>query len=420
MPTHVSTRGACSRLLGVATACIITACGPDARVSTGDAVRRDSGSVHVVENGSALWGDDARWSVDRTPSFALAAADSASDMHDFQRLLQVYRLADGTVAVLDMGEPFVRAFDAKGGLLWSAGRRGDGPGEIRDPALLSRIRGDTLIVEDSRTPRSLLISPRGNLLGTLPSRLVAAPGGGTGDRMLYPAVRLRDGSLLAYTPVMRREEMEGVGIVVPKWPVYLMSRSGDSVSALGDWPLITAAQLSAPSVHVVFGARAVLSQTPEGFLYGFPTTSELRMFDASGVVRTVLRTPGTRRAAEGGEIAAARAQLAQAMKDPGRAALRADEILVDSIPAYGRAIVGTDGVIWRERFDPAAPPPASGLARLDRGAIWDVHDTSGIWLGGVQLPPGFFLTDAGTDWVAGIHSDSGDAQSPVVHALRRR
>lgn len=419
MHTHASIR-TCSRLLAAAAVGSIVACGTDAEVAAESVVRRDSGSVQIVENSSALWGEGARWSVDRTPIFALAAASDAPDMYDFQRLLQVYRLADGSVVVLDMGEPFVRAFDAKGGLLWSAVRRGDGPGEIRDPALLSRIRGDSLVVEDSRTPRSLLLSPEGQVVGTLPSRLVPAPDGGAGDRMLYPAVRLQDGSLVAYTPVMRREQMQGVGMVVPKWPAYLMSRNGDSVSALGDWSLITAAQLSAPSVHIVFGARAALAQTPDGFLYGFPTTPELRLYDASGAVRAILRTPGSRRAAEASEIDAARSQLAHAMMNPRRAALRADELLVDSIPAYGRAVVGTDGVIWRERFDPAAPPAISGLARLDRGAVWDVHDASGTWLGGVQLPPGFYLTDAGTDWVAGIHSDSGDVQSPLVHALKRR
>lgn len=108
------------------------------------------------------------------------------------------------------------------------------------------------------------------------------------------------------------------------------------------------------------------------------------------------------------------------MKNPRLATLRPDEILVDSIPSYGRVVVGTDGVIWRERFDPAAPPAISGLARLDRGAVWEVHEPGGRWLGAVELPPGFYLTDSGPDWIAGIHSDSNDVQTPHVHSLIRR
>ncbi len=86
------------------------------------------------------------------------------------------------------------------------------------------------------------------------------------------------------------------------------------------------------------------------------------------------------------------------------------------VAAWTRA----DGVIWRERFDPAAPPPAAGIARGDPGALWGVPRTTGAWLGAVLVPVRFRLTDAGTDWVAGIHADADDVQTPRVYALRRR
>jgi hypothetical protein len=135
--------------------------------------------------------------------------------------------------------------------------------------------------------------------------------------------------------------------------------------------------------------------------------------DAPALLRAVWRDASA-------EAAAGRALLAAATARPGRPPRPDVDFLVDTLPAYGRVIVGTDGTIWRERFDPAAPPAGYGLARADAGARWDVHDTTGAWLGPVTLPPRFHLTDAGDDWVAGIHVGDDDVHSPRVYALRRR
>jgi hypothetical protein len=411
----------------VAAAWIIIAgtigCGDDGIRGIGDAdgpARRDSASIAIVENSAARWGDDRRWTVDSVPIFAPAATPSGLHDAGFQLLLNVHRLADGSVVVLDMAAPFVRAFAADGSPRWTAVGRGEGPGEVVAPALLSRIRGDSLVVEDARTTRSLLLGSDGGIVGALPGRLVRPPDGDGRERLLQPAIRLADGALVGYTPVMRRAELAGDGIAAPRWPAYVMSRDGEHVTALGEWRFVTTAQLAAPSVHVVFGATAALAPTPDGFLYGFPTSGELRLYDSGGRLRTLLRTPGDRRLDPRAEADGARAILARAMSRPRRPALRAADLLVDTLPAFGRVVVGSDGVIWRERFDPAAPPQAAGMAPADHGALWDVHDATGAWLGAVLVPVRFRLTDAGTDWVAGIHADADDVQTPRVYALRRR
>ena len=36
------------------------------------------------------------------------------------------------------------------------------------------------------------------------------------------------------------------------------------------------------------------------------------------------------------------------------------------------------------------------------------------------MPRGFYLTDAGAGWVAGIHADDDDVQTPRVYPVHRR
>ncbi|HEU4629351.1 MAG TPA: hypothetical protein VFS08_06375, partial [Gemmatimonadaceae bacterium] len=143
-------------LLALAAAC--TPADDETTIQT--TTRRDSAGVTVVENHAPRWGRSPRWTVDSVPLFAPSSADDAP-APIFTRLLNVYRLADGTVVTLDGSAPFVRAFDASGRPRWSAVARGDGPGELRRPAVLSRIRGDSLVVDDGASPRALLLAPDG-------------------------------------------------------------------------------------------------------------------------------------------------------------------------------------------------------------------------------------------------------------------
>lgn len=202
-------RRSVSLLLG--TVVLLSGCDTGRGTATESFAVRDSGSVRIVESSAPAWGEDTRWFVDSAPMFVAVHSRRDASLTEFQHLLQVQRLGDGSIVVLDMAEPFVRAFGVDGELLWTAVSRGDGPAEIREPALLSRIRGDTLIVEDGQSPKSLMLSPQGRVVGALPSRLVVAPEG-IGERLFYPAVRPGDGGLgsvfRAVHPCGRDEESE--------------------------------------------------------------------------------------------------------------------------------------------------------------------------------------------------------------------
>ncbi len=398
---------------------VVACAGGDAAPAERSAAR-DSAGVRIVENRAPAWEGRTAWRVDSAPIFEIDDATTPGDAADFQHVVGVLRLSDGSVVVLDRAEPFVRAFDATGALRWSAIGRGSGPGELEAPALLSRIRGDSIVVDDGATPRALLLSPAGEIAGDLPGRLVPAPGGVAGRRPLHPDARLADGALVGAAMVMPpRAELDGEGMVPVRWPAYVFARDGERTTELGALPRGMLAQSRAPSVHVLFGARATFAPRGDGFLFGFPSGDDVLLYDAGGSLRSVVRTPGGRRMAGEEEVAAGAATFTRVSGTPGRAPLRPDQLLVDSLPAYGRVVAGTDGTIWRERFDPAAPPAGYGLARTDAGATWDVHDADGRWLGPVGMPRGLYLTDAGADWVAGIHTGDDDVQTPRVYRVGR-
>jgi len=70
------------------------------------------------------------------------------------------------VVVLDGGSSQLRFFDAQGRFLFSAGSRGEGPGEFRNPTRLRRTPGDSLQVWDAILGRLSFFDLQGAFLGS--------------------------------------------------------------------------------------------------------------------------------------------------------------------------------------------------------------------------------------------------------------
>jgi hypothetical protein len=395
---------------------IVVACSPRADNARSAPSVTDSSGITIVANTVPRWATPS--TVDTTPLFRLGPTTRGPE-GAFKRVLSVVRLQTGHVVVLDAAPPFVRAFAPDGRLAWSAVARGQGPGEMQAPAGLSLIAGDSIIIDDGAGPRAVLLEPDGSLVGDLPARMTPADSGD--GRILSSLARLRDGSVVGYVPQLVPAEFQGAGLFHPRMPFFLLARDGKSVVDLGKLRLGTMAQLGAPTAHMIFASYAAVAPTTEGFLYPYPDRAEVRFFDARGRMVQIVRTPGIQRRPTAAEESTGRQLIRYVMANPARAAELRDKMLVaDSLPVFSRVVAGVDGRLWRERFEAAAPPAASGLARLDTGAVWDVHDERGAWLGAVQLPPGFFMTQAGPAWIAGIHRDTDDVETPRIYPLRER
>src|SRR4051794_34651386 len=89
---------------------------------------RDSAGVRIIENGPRLTAPVVFQLADK-PSFDVGGlkqnpAEELKDRNPYPRLV---RLASGNVVIADFDR--VVFFDAKGQLIKSVGRKGDGPGE---------------------------------------------------------------------------------------------------------------------------------------------------------------------------------------------------------------------------------------------------------------------------------------------------
>lgn len=113
----------------------------------------DSGGVRVVVNSGRQWSDGEGWQVTAEPVTTLGVRDFPIEQQ-FVRLGEATRLSDGTIVVLEIEDMQLRAFDASGGLLWTAGGIGDGPGETRPypdtRAVLTKLPGDTLQLQNGQ------------------------------------------------------------------------------------------------------------------------------------------------------------------------------------------------------------------------------------------------------------------------------
>ena len=90
---------------------------------------------------------DTIWQVTPEPALVLGRFEELEEQQ-FYQIRGAVRLSTGVVVVLDGASRELRAFSPDGTHLWTAGGPGDGPGELRNPVHLEKLRGDILQVQD--------------------------------------------------------------------------------------------------------------------------------------------------------------------------------------------------------------------------------------------------------------------------------
>ena len=125
----------------------------------------DSAGVRKVVNNEPLWGSGEGWHLTPEPLLTLGVVDTPF-VQQFHEIRGVTRLRDSTIVVLNSGSGELRAFDYSGRHRWTAGGRGDGPGEMGTQQdqrpRLQRQAGDTLEVDNGW--QRIRFGPGGELL----------------------------------------------------------------------------------------------------------------------------------------------------------------------------------------------------------------------------------------------------------------
>lgn len=389
---------------------VLTACSNGGHL-TDTAVRRDSAGITIVENSAPSWGEGSAWRVDTAPMLAIAS--DAGEGAEFQSIMSVVRLENGTTVATDTRPPFVRAFDTTGSLAWTAVREGGGPGELRTAGPLSRLRGDSLIL-DAFAPenRAVLLTADGEFAGDRPGFTPPAMENEPGTmRMPGIMLRLTNGDAVAFLSRLRPGDLDLPGIRTADAAFYLLSR-GNPPRLIDRWPTML---MGGGTFAILLGSRIALAPMPDGFVHGWSTRDEFGVYDNEGDLTMLVRGPASPRAPTSAEIQAVRdAFLEQRGDSPATQQQLASAGIADSVALYNRIVTSTDGHVWRERFDASAH---DGPWAPRHPAVWDIFAPDGTLRGAVETPAHFRLLSAGNDWVAGVHVDEMDVQTPRVYPL---
>ncbi len=398
MPAYSLARlvGAAFLLLGGVVAC------SDGDSGTPLVVQRDSAGVRIVEASRPLWGDSSLWRIDPDPVVDLTLSGTGP-AHEFYRAHSMKQRPDGSLMIADGSSREVRVFSANGGFLGSFGGSGDGPGEFRS---LRRIdnAGDTL-----------LALGRGRV--TVAAHDLTVVRTFNIDRWTIDLHYLGGGWILPEVsrPVL---PMEGLaGPVRRPEPLVLFDLEGTRIDSIGE--------MRGPEVYVhvrdgsyvgtaphFFGKRSHVAALGPHILRGSSDMMQLEELDLSGNLVRILRIPDYPLDLSDAQIASERDFLLDRLtpENPLRAPFEAAPAS-DTRPAFTDILVDPSGAVWLELH--------RGDSERDQPERWLVLDADGTWLGTVEIPDRFSVSDVAMDAVLGVWDDELDVEHPQVLRLTR-
>lgn len=405
MKTTPGTRSPLCNPAALAVACSLLAWTLPACAPSGDgpppATRSDSAGITIVESFGPAWGDSARWRVDPEPVLDLAESGT-DDGHNFYQVRDVSRLPDGGIVVVNRGSNEIRKFSADGSLVGAAGGHGEGPGEFANLQQVELV-GDSLLVRDVR--RVSLFGPDLRHVRTL---------------QLHPlnrGVRYLGNSTVLVRAVMDYPDL--MGLVRAPEALLLFDLEGVRLDSIGWTPGSEEYVTDALMAFSLFGKTAVLDTHGDRIFLGSSDRMQVEEIDASGDTVRILRIPDYPLVLTPEEVQAERhlrlnpPSLPQGVTSLPPPIVEAMEGMPspDTRPAYADMLVDPTGAVWLR--------PHLGMSEQGGPERWLVLAPDGIWLGSVEIPANFRVTEIRVDEILGVRTDELDVQHPQVLRLSR-
>lgn len=352
----------------------------------------------------------AEWRIENQPLLRLGP-ESGDRWKEFDRVIGLLRLDDGTIVVGNAGTSELRFFDKAGVFLGKVGRPGAGPAEFRQLRLLTRDRGD--IVATDGGGRIIRFSASRKHLGTTP-----AFRGGVPSLMGF----LRDGAAL-YLETHPFNQMARSGIVTIFGSIHRVEPSGEVQTILSQDPISAMQGTKNGAQPLVFQERMLRTITPTGHCSAKNTRFVVRCFDGHGKATIVidLQRPPIPVTSE-----MKKAFLRAIVATPGPSEVtgeprqRLDPLFASEFPLLARLRASVDGELWVEAF-------SMDLALLGAGHTlttstptkWTVFSADGELLATIQLPRRFRPFEIGRDYILGVERDADDAEIATLFRIRR-
>jgi len=393
-------------------------CADSANGGPAAAGARDSAGITIVENTEPAWTAGEAWTVSAEPVLAMGGAGDDRD-HEFFQIAGLARLTDGTIVVANGGTHELRYYGTDGSLRRSVGRKGGGPGEFQILSSAVILPGDSVLVFDPMNRRSSLFDPAGRHVRDVAA---AEPGSVVPSAVVG---RLRDGSYVARSPIMRI----GPAMLERKpgptrdsvWVMHLDS-AGVPFDSVGPFPglrsdvvMVEIGGRSLPlPIPIPFSPMVHVATGPDRVYVGVSDTYEIQAYSLDRRLATVIRRRHEPQRVTETEAAEARSQFSQGVEDQSNPFVTqyqeafARIALPETRPAYRDMLVDRDGNLW----------VAESRAPGDEGRrSWSVFGPDGRWLGDVAMPPGLRVSEIGTDYVLGRSRDDLEVERVLLYAL---
>jgi hypothetical protein len=323
-------------------------------------------------------------------------------------VLAPFPVGDSLLAVPVAGDHQVRVFDARGNLVATYGREGEGPGEFRALGA-AWARGDTVEAFDPGLRRVTRFAA-----GSPPAAIVLEAVGSA----QAAAGMMADGSWVLF----------GVKNVSPtgrdRVAVHLFASSGEHLGEVHETDGMLRIAIGGGRRPDPLSPRAVVRTRGDTILVAETVSGHVTMISrADGAVGT-LSVEALAAARPAAVPAEARDALLDALGSDEQKALvaaRLDAVAGDDeLSVIWDVLVDELGFWWVRPYEPARHAvDIGGLGSSGSGGVWLIHAPDGTYLSPVELPDDFELTGITTRTVLGIRRDAYGVESVRVYPLVR-
>jgi hypothetical protein len=370
-------------------------------------VQRDSAGIEIIEALRPLWGDSSLWSIDPEPLVDLTLSGSGPP-HEFFRVRGLQQRRDGSLVLADRASRQIRLYSYEGEFLGALGGPGQGPGEFRSLERVETV-ADTVFALDS-DGRVTVVSPDMELIRTfdLPYHIVDFHS-------------LGDGTFLAEYSMDPGPVEIANRMIRPPVALVRFDREGIGTDSIAERPgreyYSFAFEDYSGSRPPLFGRHWGFATLGRRVFYGSSDFMEVEELNLAGDIARILRVPGYGLDLTEAEVAAERQAYLDVDLPPGVTLhpliRRSIEALPTAAtrPAFVQMLVDPAGAVWLQLY--------RGQSEMDRPPEWLVLASDGTWLGTVNVPDGFSVTDITMDAVLGVRRDDLDVEHPQVLRLNR-
>lgn len=383
------------------------------------------------DGGRALASPDTLWRIDPEPVLVLGQVEGPEE-HLFLNIRGATRLSTGTIVVLDGASRQLRAFSTTGDHVWTAGGRGDGPGEMRSPSHLERLPGDSLQVQDfvsriryapdgdviahSRLPVQSLRNFGPYFVGECPvpsfvgDHVLACTSGSDVSQIPSASGPWRQEIRLALLPWDLDAFTElGVFLKEEAWALPLIGMSADAVRLLG---ARRAGNLTYASLPMARKTMFAVGGSPRKLAVADTGGDVLRLFDlteASAPPPMSLTIRRVRRPPTSDELGRAWEAVARYRWRGQLEYLKEHLPAPDSIPNVDDLVVDDAGMVWVGEY----------LADSSTARRYHVYGPEGRFVAQVMMPAGVEVLEIGADYLLGRTHDALEVERVVVLNLVR-